>query len=81
MKSWFAHALCGIAVALGARFLLPGHGPQGHVFTIVLGAIGGMFADWFGRRAGLYAKDQVASWVMSSLGSMALMLVYGVLGQ
>ena len=80
MKSIVFHALCGMAVALAARVALPGHSPEGPLLSAILGATGGLGADWFGRRAGLYGADQAPSFVMSVLGAMALMLVYGVVG-
>ena len=75
-----AHALCGIAAALLARFLLPGQSPDSYLLPVALGAVGGLAADWFGRKACLYRPNQPASWAMSVLGSMALLLVYGVVG-
>lgn len=75
-----AHAACGAITALAARFLLPGHSPESYLLPAVLGAAGGIAADWLGRRARLYQPGQPASWAMSVLGSMALLLVYGVIG-
>jgi uncharacterized membrane protein YeaQ/YmgE (transglycosylase-associated protein family) len=80
VKSRLIHALCGVAVAVSARYLLPGEHPHGYLLPVLLGAIGGWIADWIGQRAGLYRTDQPASFVMSVLGAMALMLVYGVVG-
>ncbi len=80
MKSRLIHALCGVAVAIGALSLLPGGHPNGYLLPVLLGAVGGWTADWLGQRAGLYRTDQPASFVMSVLGAMALILVYGVVG-
>ena len=75
-----AHAVCGALAALAARLLLPGHSPESYLLPIALGAAGGIAADWFGRRAHLYLPNQPARWAMSVLGSMAFLLVYGVIG-
>lgn len=74
------HAVFGMVAALGVRLVLPGHSPEGPYASAFLGAIGGLAADWFGRRAGLYHADQAASFVMSILGAMAFLLVYGLIG-
>ena len=79
MTSHLTHALCGMAAALGAQFLLPGHSPESYLLPVVLGALGGCIADWFGQRAGLYRTDQPASFAMSALGAMAFLLIYGVI--
>lgn len=78
MTSPLIHSLCGAAVGVAVRLLLPGQHGLGYAVPAILGAVGGYAADQMGQKAGLYRRDHAASFVMSGLGAMALMLAYGV---
>ena len=70
-------ALIGLVVGLIARALHPGKDDIGFLMTIVLG-IGGSFAATFlGQAVGWYKAGQEAGFIMSVLGAILLLLVYG----
>ena len=72
------YASSGIAASLAAHCFFPGHRPGGYLVPAALGALGALLAELFGEKAGLYRPGQVASFVMSILGAMALMLLYSI---
>lgn len=79
MKSSVTHSLCGAVAAVCARLFLTGQHDFGYLGPAILGAIGGFLADRIGRKAGLYSPDGAASFAMSMLGAMAVLVVYGAL--
>lgn len=70
-------ALIGLVVGLIARALHPGKDDLGFLMTAVLG-IGGSFAATFlGQAVGWYKEGQEAGFIMSVLGAIVLLVVYG----
>lgn len=68
--------ITGLLAGAIARLLTPGSGPGGCFFTILLGIAGAVFAGLVGRELGLYADGETASFIASTLGAIALLLIY-----
>jgi uncharacterized membrane protein YeaQ/YmgE (transglycosylase-associated protein family) len=71
--SWI---IFGLIVGVIAKLLMPGRDPGGFIVTILLGIAGAMVGGFIGRVLGLYQQGQVAGYIMSILGAIALLLLY-----
>lgn len=70
-------AIIGLVIGLIARALHPGKNDIGFLMTAALG-IGGSFAATFlGQAVGWYKEGQDAGFIMSVLGAIILLVVYG----
>ncbi len=70
-------AIIGLVIGLIARALHPGKDDIGFLMTAALG-IGGSFAATFlGQAVGWYKEGQDAGFIMSVLGAIILLVVYG----
>jgi uncharacterized membrane protein YeaQ/YmgE (transglycosylase-associated protein family) len=63
-------------VGVIAKLLMPGRDPGGFIVTILLGVAGALFGGFIGRAMGFYGENQGASWVMSILGAILLLVLY-----
>ena len=76
------HRICqllfGLAVGLIALLLLPGHHTGGTLVVSGLGMVGALAAGIAGERLRLYRAAQPAGFVMSVLGAITLVLIYGI---
>jgi uncharacterized membrane protein YeaQ/YmgE (transglycosylase-associated protein family) len=71
--SWI---LFGLVVGVIAKLLMPGRDPGGFIVTILLGIAGALVGGFIGRALGLYAENQGAGWLMSTLGAIVLLALY-----
>ena len=80
--SW---AVCGLAVGLIARLLIPGRQNMGLLITAglgVLGAVVGGFVCWYIQRpsGGAFSvADAWPGWIAAILGAVLVVWVYGIL--
>ena len=72
-------AIFGLIVGLIARLLMPGRDSMGLIMTSILGIVGFFLGTFLGRN--LFGKGPYyqARWLMSILGSLALLFLYRVL--
>jgi uncharacterized membrane protein YeaQ/YmgE (transglycosylase-associated protein family) len=68
--------ISGLVVGVIAKFLMPGKDPGGFVMTILIGIAGSFVGSWCGRAVGLYSAGESAGFIMSVLGSIALLFAY-----
>ncbi len=66
----------GFVVGLVARALVPGKDTAGFLLTTILGVSGAIIGSLVGRTLGLYGEGQPASFVMSVIGAVALLIGY-----
>lgn len=71
--------IIGLIVGVVAKLLMPGRDPGGFIITILLGIAGSYVATFLGRMFGLYAEGASASFIMSVIGAMLLLLAYRLL--
>ena len=71
--SWI---LFGLVVGVIAKLLMPGRDPGGFIVTILLGIAGALIGGFIGRAMGFYGPTESAGWLMSILGSIALLALY-----
>ena len=69
--------LIGFIVGLVARFLLPGKQKMGFILTTVLGIVGSLLGGYIGQGLGWYAADEPAGFIVSVIGAIILLLVWG----
>jgi uncharacterized membrane protein YeaQ/YmgE (transglycosylase-associated protein family) len=71
--------IVGIVVGTIAKFLMPGKNePQGFILTAILGIVGSFLASYAGQAMGWYAEGQSAGWIMSILGAIVVLAIYGM---
>ena len=68
--------LFGLVVGIIAKLLMPGRDPGGFIITILLGIAGALLGGFIGRAMGFYGPNQSASWLMSILGAIILLVIY-----
>jgi len=68
----------GFVVGLIAKFLVPGKNePQGFIWTVIIGIVGSLLANWVGEQLGLYQPDSGIHWIGAIVGSVVLLIIYG----
>ncbi len=70
--------LIGFLIGLVARMLKPGRDVSGFVLTTVLGIAGAFVGTYIGQTMGLYAPGQPAGFVMSVVGAIILLVIWGI---
>ena len=70
--------LIGFVVGLLARFLKPGRDAMGFILTTLLGIAGAFLGTFVGRTLGLYQGDETAGFIMSLIGAILLLAIWGV---
>jgi uncharacterized membrane protein YeaQ/YmgE (transglycosylase-associated protein family) len=78
MFSLIGTLIVGLIVGAIAKFFMPGKTPGGIIVTILLGIAGSFVASYLGRMVGWYKEGQTAGWIMSILGAMLLLFLYGM---
>lgn len=68
--------LVGFIVGVLAKFLHPGRDNLGIIMTTLLGIGGSLLAGWIGQAAGLYAMNEPAGWIASTLAAVVILMVY-----
>ncbi len=69
--------LIGLVVGVIAKFLHPGKENMGMLLTIVLGIGGSVAATFIGQFIGLYKQGESAGFIMSVIGALVLLVIYG----
>ena len=70
----------GLAAGVIARLVTPGRkGPFGFMLTGLLGIIGAIAASYLGQQAGLYQAEDSTGLIVSVLGAVVLLLIWGLL--
>ena len=70
-------ALIGFVAGLVARAVHPGKDDLGIVLTIVLGIAGAFVATYLGQMVGFYKQGENAGFIMSVIGAVILLVLYG----
>ena len=70
-------AIVGFVVGLIARALHPGKDNIGIIMTAILGIGGALAAGYIGQMMGLYQAGENAGFLMSVLGAIILLVIYG----
>ena len=70
--------LIGFVVGLLARFLKPGRDAMGFILTTLLGIAGAFLGTFVGRALGLYEGDETAGFIMSLIGAILLLVIWGI---
>jgi uncharacterized membrane protein YeaQ/YmgE (transglycosylase-associated protein family) len=74
-------ALIGLVAGLIARALHPGKDNLGIIMTAVLGIAGSFVATYLGQAIGLYKAGENAGFIMSVIGAVVLLIIYGVVAR
>jgi uncharacterized membrane protein YeaQ/YmgE (transglycosylase-associated protein family) len=69
----------GLLVGILAKLFMPGRDPGGIVVTILIGIAGSFIAGFLGRAVGWYGELETAGFIASTLGAIALLILYRVL--
>lgn len=70
-------ALIGFVAGLVARAVHPGKDDLGIIMTIVLGVAGAFIATYLGQMVGFYKQGENAGFIMSVIGAVILLVIYG----
>jgi len=70
-------ALIGFIAGLVARAVHPGKDDLGFIMTIVLGIAGSFIATFLGQALGWYKQGESAGFIMSVIGAVVLLVIYG----
>jgi uncharacterized membrane protein YeaQ/YmgE (transglycosylase-associated protein family) len=70
-------ALIGLVIGFIARALHPGKDDIGFLMTAVLGIAGSFGATYLGQAIGWYKSGENAGFIMSVLGAVILLAIYG----
>ncbi len=70
--------LIGFVIGMVARLLKPGRDVSGFVLTTVLGIAGAFVGTYIGQTIGLYASGQPAGFIMSVVGAIILLVIWGI---
>ncbi len=79
MMHWIWTIIIGFIAGSIAKFFMKGTGPTGFLFTAALGIAGSVLASFLGQTLGLYKSGDVAGMIMSVVGAMILLFVYGLI--
>ena len=73
--------LIGFVIGLVARFLKPGPQKLGLILTTVLGIVGAFVGSFIGQTLGLYQPGQAAGFLMSVIGAIIVLVLWGALAK
>jgi uncharacterized membrane protein YeaQ/YmgE (transglycosylase-associated protein family) len=68
----------GFLAGLIARALKPGDDKMGWIMTAVLGIVGSLVATYGGQVLGMYKPGQSAGFIMSVIGAIVVLVIYGL---
>jgi uncharacterized membrane protein YeaQ/YmgE (transglycosylase-associated protein family) len=74
-------ALIGFVAGLVARALHPGKDDLGIIMTVVLGIAGSFAATYLGQLVGWYKQGENAGFLMSVIGAVILLVIYGLVAK
>lgn len=69
--------IIGFVVGLVARALMPGKQAFGFIITTALGVVGALVATFAGRALGLYAPEEASGFIVSVVGALVVLFIYG----
>ena len=72
-------AIFGLIVGIIAKLLMPGKDPGGMIVTALIGMAGSLGATFIGRNLLGLGRNYQAKWIMSIIGSIALLAIYRVI--
>lgn len=78
MMSVLGTLFIGLIVGFIARAIKPGNDKLGWIMTSILGVAGSFLASYAGKALGFYQAGQVAGFVASVVGAIALLFVYAL---
>lgn len=81
MMHYIYLAIIGLVVGFIARALHPGKDSISMLMTAVLGIAGSFAATFLGQAIGLYKEGQNAGFIMSVIGAVVLLVVYGFIAK
>jgi uncharacterized membrane protein YeaQ/YmgE (transglycosylase-associated protein family) len=81
MLHYLGVALIGLVVGFIARALHPGKDSIGFIMTAVLGIAGSFAATFLGQAMGWYKEGQEAGFIMSVIGAVVLLVIYGFIAR
>ena len=70
--------IIGLIVGVIAKFVHPGKDNMGMLLTIVIGIGGSVLATFIGGMVGLYKEGETAGFIMSVIGAVLLLVIYGM---
>jgi uncharacterized membrane protein YeaQ/YmgE (transglycosylase-associated protein family) len=73
--------LIGLVVGALAKLIMPGRDPGGFIITMLLGVAGAFIAGYLGKALGYYSPGRGPGLIASTLGAMALLLVYRLIAR
>lgn len=66
----------GLALGIGARFLMPGRDPGRLFITALIGIVGALVGGFLGRLIGWYGDGDPVGFAMAGIGSILLLGAY-----
>lgn len=79
---FFAFLILGLIAGAIAKLILPGKQGGGWFITLLLGVVGAFLGGWIGSLlfgVGLNEFWSWSTWLLAILGSIILLLIYGLL--
>ena len=73
--------IIGLIVGVIAKFVHPGKENMGFLLTIVIGIGGSVVATFIGGMVGLYQEGETAGFIMSVIGAVVLLIIYGIVAK
>jgi uncharacterized membrane protein YeaQ/YmgE (transglycosylase-associated protein family) len=72
--------IIGFIAGVVAKLIMPGDKaePKGFILTTILGIVGAFVATYLGQAIGWYKPGESAGFIGAVVGSLILLLVYGV---
>lgn len=71
--------IVGLIAGVIAKFTMPGDNePSGFILTTILGIVGAFVATYLGHSLGWYRPGEGAGFVGAIVGSVVVLLVYGL---
>lgn len=71
--------LIGFVVGLVARAVKPGNDSAGFIVTTLIGIAGSFLATYLGQAMGWYTVGEAAGFIVSVLGAILLLVLYGLI--
>ncbi len=74
--------IVGLVVGVIAKLFVHGPGePSGFVLTAIIGIVGSFLASYVGQAIGWYQPGQAAGWIMSVIGAVVVMVIWGAVSR
>ncbi len=73
---YIGFAIFGLVVGALAKLIMPGKDPGGFIVTAIIGMAGALLGSYVGRALLGKPDDYTAGWIMSIIGTLALLGIY-----